>query len=302
MENVVSKAFLKSRLAIVGIVLYGASLFAPWVAEEDSHFWSFMLNLNSVRLQRATPHIVNFNGWFYFKDFWSVNLGRDSHYLTSNFTPSGLYAGWLLVFLLQVSTLILYAFWLFKPNLRSRRLLVWCIVLFPIASLLLDVCQCMAQWEIQYHSIYEPFVFPYLGFWLAVAAVLLLTVSYVRQTRRKLLTRQNLLIVASVLLLILGPLLFLTNELEFQTQVTKLMYIQQYVPVAERPGNPEIWKTDFARITTVAGIFRVRVTYNNPQYCCCELEVPVISYSILLGIYGSMGYYAREPIFLLVTS
>jgi hypothetical protein len=144
---------------------------------------------------------------------------------------------------------------------------------------------------------YEPFVYPFLGFWLALAAVLLLSVSYFRSTEHMLLTRRSLMIVVLVLLLISGMLFFFTNELEFQTQVTKLMDVQKKAASTELLGNPEIWKVDFARIMAVAEIFRAQVRYNSPNYYYCELEVPVISYRILLGIYDSMGYYAQEPIF-----
>jgi hypothetical protein len=142
------------------------------------------------------------------------------------------------------------------------------------------------------------FAYPFFGFWLALVAVLLLSVSYFRSTEHTPLTRSSLMKAVLIILLASSLLFFFTNELEFQTEVTKLMYVQKTVTGTELPGSPENWTVDFAKIMAVAEIFRARLVYNSPNYYHCELEVPVISYTILLRIYNSMGYYAREPIFL----
>jgi hypothetical protein len=300
-ENVARKTFLKSKLAIAGLVIYETALFIPWVVEEGfyiSYFWSFMVHLNWLRFVGWPHGIVYRNDWFYFLDFWSVNLGQSNQYLTSVSRPFGLYAGWFFLFVLQVSTLILFFLLLIRSNLRSRRILVWCVVLFPIISLFLGAYQCIIQSEIQYHSMNGIFAYPFFGFWLALVAVLLLSVSYFRSTEHTPLTRSSLMKAVLIILLASSLLFFFTNELEFQTEVTKLMYVQKTVTGTELPGSPENWTVDFAKIMAVAEIFRARLVYNSPNYYHCELEVPVISYTILLGIYNSIGYYAQEPIFL----
>jgi hypothetical protein len=302
-DNVTGKTFLKSKLAIAGLIIYETALFIPWVVEESlfnssSYFWSFMVDLNWLWIRGSPIRFSFYHDWFYFLDFWSVNLGQSKQYLTSIFEPFGLYVGWFFLFVLQISTLILYLLLLIRSNIQGRHILVWCVVLFPIISLLIGAYQCIIQSEIRYHSTNGIYAYPFFGFWLASAAVLLLSVSYFRSIKRTSLTRRNLMKTMLIILLASSLVFFFTNELEFQTKVTKLMDVWKTVVGTESSGSIENWTVNFARIMAVAKVFRARLVRNIPNYYACELEVPVISYRILLEIYSFMGYHAREPIFM----
>lgn len=91
---------------------------------------------------------------------------------------------------------------------------------------------------------------------------------------------------AIILIFVAGFLLI--NEFQFQISVTKDMTVEKL----------ELWERDFNKIVVIANIFRARVIYADPKYLYCKLEVPVISYRILMFIYNNMGFIAREPIFL----
>jgi hypothetical protein len=301
------KPFLRKRLTVLALILFASTIFIPWIVERNltltpSYFWSFMVHFNWLEIRGWPIHKFIFHDdWFFFQDFWFKTFGSSYRYLTGPSNPYGLYLGWLCIFVCQISTVVLWLVHLFKPAFLKKDLCIFGVIILPFVSLFLGVHQCLVQCGIHYHSSYQPQVFPYFGFWLTVVSVALLLISFRKAPEWTSLKRFKTRKVALGVFLVCVLGFFVVNELEFQTRVTKLMVIERRVKPEELPGDPELWEGDFNRIVAVADIFRARVRYNSPKYYHCELEVPVISYEILMVIYNSMGYHAHEPTFLYIS-
>lgn len=300
-DSMEKKPFLRKRLTALALILFASTIFIPWVVERNltltpSYFWSFMVHFNWLEIRGwDILQFIFHDDWFFFQDFWFKTFGSSYRYLTGPSNPYGLYLGWLLIFACQISTLVLWLVHLFKPAFLKKDLCIFGVIVLPLVSLFLGVYQCYVQWEIYYS--YQPQVFPYFGFWLAVVSVALLLVYFRRAPERVSLKRLKTRKVALGVFLVCVLGFFVVNELEFQTKVTKLMVIRKPVKTEELTRDPKLWEGDFNRIVAVANVFRARVSDNNPKYYRCELEVPVISYTILMVTYNSMEYHAYEPTF-----
>lgn len=238
-------------------------------------------------------------GWVYFGDFWLGNLPKG--YALSQHVGEGLsrvYFGWVLVLVCQFATLLLWIMQLIKPQFLSKKLYIVGLILFPLSSLLLGVYQWYIHMNIQYLSYAHSDAFPYFGLWIVGICEALLLISLFRSPEWAARKRYRWKRIILGTFLIFVALFFLVNEIEFQTKVTKILFVSKKVKSTELPGDPKVWEADFAKILDVAYLFRARVFYNEPDYYYCELEVPVVSYESLKAIYTAMGYSAREEFFL----
>jgi len=286
------KPFLQARLTRLGLILFTLTIVAPWIVVGSSYIWPFM-----AFLQWKGGH----TGWAYFGDFWLGNLPKG--YAFSQHAGEGLsrvYFGWVLVLVCQFATLLLWIMQLIKPQFLSKKLYIAGLILFPLSSLLLGVYQWYIHMNIQYLSYAHSDVFPYFGLWIAGICEALLLISLFRSPEWAARKRYGKKRIILGTLLIFIALFFLVNEIEFQTKVTKFLYVQKNVENTELPGDPKVWEADFARILAVAYLFRARVFDNDPNYYYCELEVPVVSYASLKAIYIAMGYGVQEGTFLTV--
>lgn len=309
-EGMKKKPFLRKRLTVLALIIFASTIFVPWVVEmgfglTPSYFWSFMTHVRWLEIRRwGTHQLISHNNWFFFQHFWFKTFGSSYQYVIGPSEPYGLYLGWLLIFVCQISTLVLWLVHLFKPAFLKKNVCIFGVIVFPFVSLLTGVYQRYVQWEIHYHSdtFYQSQVFSYFGLWLAVVSVALLLISFRRAPESTSLKRFKTRKVALGIFLVCVLGFFVVNELEFQTKVTKLMVVGKRANSGEElPGDPKLWEGDFNRIVTVANVFRARVYFNSPKYYHCELEVPVVSYGVLMVIYNSMGYRAYEPTFLYIS-
>lgn len=298
------KAFFKKKLTVFALALYVCATFLPWMVETYDYrgrfwspgsgsvfFWSFMaLHKDSLFL---------FDGfWFnqkfgYFLDWYSM-------------TPFfSLYLGWILVLFCQVVTVILGCDEWLELRVPFKDWHALGVVMLPVSSLVLALYQRIMQNEMIYQSDIPAYSVEFFwGFWLAAASVAFLFISILLSPERVQFKRCNTLLKMTlrktapliIPLCLVGFLLF--NEFQFQTGVTKAMYIQPEVCRQEIPCDPKFWEDDFDRILAVANVFRARVGYNNPEYCYCSFEVPLVSYRLFAAILHSMGYIAEEPHFL----
>jgi glucan phosphoethanolaminetransferase (alkaline phosphatase superfamily) len=267
----------------------------------QASFWSFMVDFHVTTIKGwgRQPQFIAHNGRFFLNDFWFGSFVQNYGEVSSALqTPVGVNFGWFLVFLLQASALVVWFAQLVKPLLPKRGLWSLMVLVFPWASFIMGLAQCQIHSNIEYHQFGNAEAIPYFGLWIASVSVVLLSISYWRSPETETLKRFGLrkLALTFFFLSVIAFLLF--NEAEFQTKVTKLMYVQRTVENGELPGDPQKWTADFNRIAFIAEIFRARVIYNTPEYYYCELEVPAVSYGTLISILSSVGYYAKEPIFL----
>jgi hypothetical protein len=266
----------------------------PWIAVETPHFdswyfWPFM-----AFFQRIGGHA----GWVYLADFWSGNFPRG--YVFSQYAGDGLpvvYFGWLFVFICQFAGLLLWIIHMVRPRFLAKKLCVAGLILFPLSSLFLGVYQWYIHLNIQYLSYAHSVMFPYFGLWITGICVALLLISLLRSPEWAVRKRYGWKRIFLGTFLMLIALFFLVNEIEFQTRVTKILYVQKNVESTELPGDAKVWEADFARIVAVADVFRARVRLYDSEYYFCELVVPVVSYESLKAIYKEMGYGAWEPTF-----
>lgn len=282
------KPFLQARLTRLGLILFALTIFTPWIVVGSSYLWPFMAFL------QWGEH----TSWAYFGDFWLGNLPK--RYTFSLHAGEGLsrvYFGWVLVLFCQIATLLLWIMQLIKPQFLSKKLCIAGLILFPLSSLLLGVYQWYITLNIQYLSYDHSIVVPCFGLCLAGICEALLLISLLKSPEWAARKRYGWKKITLATLLILIALFFLVNEIESQTKVTKLMYVQKNVESTELPGDPKMWEPDFARILAVAYLFRARVFNNDPDYYFCEIEIPVVSYESLKAIYTAMGYLAQEASF-----
>lgn len=237
------------------------------------------------------------NDWAYFQEFWFTSYPFYSPYGQSSI---GLNLGWFLVFAIQVWTGVLCLSHRYKIVWLLRGWEATAIVASTFFASIAGVYQLIVQHDIFYESIgnYRASFHP--GFWIALASLVLLIISYQksleREQAKKLFSHiRHSWKLSLAIILILTSLFLLVNESQFQTHVTKNMIIEKRgLP---KPADPKLWESDLKTITTIAGLFRARLTHNSPEYLYCELEVPVISYRLLMAIYNSIGFIAREPTF-----
>ena len=239
--------------------------------------------------------VVNYNGRFLLTDFWFGGFAQAYKEVSSVFfTPVGLSVGWFLVFLFQVSTLLLWFVQLIRSSLPRRDTCALLVLLLPWASFVFGVGQSYVQSNVEYRQLNNVELTPYFGLWMAAVSVVLLLISFWRSSEADTLRRSGWKKVALSIFLLSIVGFFIVNETEFQTKVTKNMY----VGYGDMPGDPDKSTVDFHRLLVVAGIFRARIVENSAEYGYCELEVPVVSYGTLVFVLRSMGFAAREPIFL----
>jgi hypothetical protein len=180
----------------------------------------------------------------------------------------------------------------------------WLLIL-PVVTLLLAVYQLFIQREIYYHDDLRSYVgHLHIGFWvslLSFATVLIATLKASKQPRLKMMltslkkmSKKKLL----ALIILSYVVFFIVQELEFQGGVTKLMLVVNMKDSQKIRANPQLWESQFSRITLIASLFRAQIIKNLPEYAYCRIIVPLISYQILATILTSMGYEVGEPTFL----
>lgn len=293
-----SYPFLKRKLTIFALGLYFSAIFLPWLLEDYSiprgfrreikgtmTNWSFMTNHN--------------DNWLYFQNFWFA--GSPPPWLYWMYGPIfvGLYVGWFLLFALQVLVaMFCFSYW-FKRMWLLRGWEATAILASTFVAVLVGVFQFIVQYDIFYKSMGEHGVKFHLGFWIAFTSSVLLTISYWRSPEREQIKRFCPSLRRSwksslVIVLIFTSTFFLVNEFQSQTYVAKRMVVEKRLKPGSIPADPKLWESYSRTIITIAGFFRAKVTSNYPEYLFLVLEVPVISYRVLMTIYNSIGFIASE--------
>ncbi|MDH5770415.1 MAG: hypothetical protein OEZ25_03915 [Candidatus Bathyarchaeota archaeon] len=262
---------------------YGGRYFSPGYGSIS--FWSFMA--------------TNKNGCFFLEDFWfNQEFGNFLGWYSSNPFFS-LYSGWILIFVCQVITVILWCNAWLRWRVPFEEWHALGVVMLPVSTLVLAFYQRIMQYEMTYQTNIPMYSARFhWGFWLAAISVILLFMSFLfspehlQFKRWKTLLKKHLrkATLSTICICIVG--FFIFNEFCLQTGATKAMYIQRATHA------PNVWEDDFNRILQIANLFRARVRYNSPDYCYCYFEVPLPSYRMFAAILHSMGYIAREPYFL----
>jgi hypothetical protein len=296
------KPFLRRKLTIAALVLFISAIFLPWClvtagSLRGTSFFSFMVDFRIVTVSYPPLDIIEHSGRLFLFDFWFGSFVQ--HYIASSSIyqrPVGLNVGWFLVFLLQVTTLIVwFAELIGSPPRRG----IWAllVLVFPWASFILGLTQCYVHSTIEYGQSGGIGALPHFGLWIVSISVFLLLISFWRSRETETLRKfgRRKLALSIVIVLLVGFLI--ANELEFQTGVTKGMYVEKTTEPGESLADAQEWTTDFNRILAVASLFRARIERNYPKHFYCYLEVPVVSYGALAHILNSMGYTAREPTF-----
>lgn len=301
------KQFFERKLTIFALVLYISAMFLPWISEYfwqmNLHgryynwlFWSFMAKFDYDYLLFGSIFRYNIRTREFFV-YLSVYLRRPILFF-------GLYFGWVLIFTCQILTIILWFNHRFRLGVPLKEWHAFGVVGLPVMTLILAVYQRLIQEEMIYRTMWDEYSVDFrLGFWIAAASTVLLLISYARAPEREQIKRFKTLVKRSFRMV--GPTIipicimgfFLVNELYFETGVTKLMYVEKKVKAEDVLGDPKFWENHLDKIVAVASLFRARVVYSKSDYFFCEIEVPIISYRILMTIYNRMGYIAREPIF-----
>jgi len=218
---------------------------------------------------------------------------------------SGLYTGWVLVFVLQILTMTYLA--VYVLNLRvSQRLRehhsVWFVVL-PLLTIAFAVYQLFVQHEMMYHNYSLNPIRPNVGFWTALLSFTILLVAVLgapEQSHLKAVPKsfkRTLKRRWPVLVLLFTVALPVVAELEVQTNVSKGMLVENRKDFQAIHENPALWEPNYNKISLLASLFRARITDNHPDYAYCRLDVPVVSYGILIAILNASGYWAGEPTF-----
>lgn len=287
-----------NRLVISALTLYSISIFLPWVYEErvlpswilfrfygrdNLWFWSFM--------ERRNEEILLF-GRFWFP-------GRA---IPSYARWDGLYAGWILIFVLQILAVaystVYVLNWKVSERLRDYHS-VWLVIL-PVLTLVFGVYQLFVQSEIMGRNLGLTLIRPHFGFAAAIlsTAILLVAVrwapeqSHLRTVPKAFKRTVKRTWPAIILFFIIA--LPLVAELQAQTGVSKAMLVENRKDFQEIYENPALWETHFNKISSLASLFRARIIHNRPDYAYCVLEVPVISYGILAALLNSLGYWTGE--------
>lgn len=298
MVSRISSSFFRRKLTIFALALYFSAIFLPWLVEDyvvvrvgfrewlrvTDTYWSFVAYHN--------------NNWSYFQEFWFAGFPGLSPY---GWGPSSLYLGWFLLFTVQIWVGVLCFSYRFKWIWLLRGWEATAVVASTFFTSVVGIFQFVVQHDIFYEDIGGYRVIPHFGFWVALASLMLLTISYWRSSEREQVKRffsslRRSWKLSLVLILILVSAFLLVNEFQFQTGVTKHMVVEIRGPA--KPADPKLWEGYFKTIITIATLFRARVTYNSPEYLYCQLEVPVISYRLLMAVYNSIGFIAGEPTFM----
>lgn len=244
-------------------------------------FWSFMSQYDFIRSRDGWDFdpIVHVSGRVLFVDFWLGDYS--SVYGANRYLPSSpmiLYVGWLPMFIIEVSTLLLWLVIGIRPALRGKEFLSTLLFILPWVALVFGLGQQFVQSQYASISLYWGFIV------LAISAILLLVAfspSPEARVFRKIGWKKALLAVILVLI-VSFPII---NAVESQTRVTKLMY------VANLTGSGN-WTSDVSRISLVAALFNARVAWNRPNYFYCVISVPAASFDLLITLFGAMGYRA----------
>jgi len=291
-------------LVVLALVLFSISIFLPWVFEEgfnftwnpgrllplriDLRFWSFMAMQGGKTWQLDT--------------FWF----SEPMYAIPQYAPSnGLYLGWALVLVLQILTVIyqvVYVLnWKVSEKLREHHS-VW-FLLLPLLTIAIALYQLFVQHGIMYQDLGVNSIRPDVGFAIAFLSFMLLLVSVFRapeQSHFKAIPKtfkRTLKKIWPILVLFSIVAMPLIAEAEIQSGVSKTMLVELRKDFQAIHENPSLWEPHNNRISMLAGLFRARIIINRPNYAYCELNVPVISYEVLIAVLNVLGYWAGEPSF-----
>ena len=288
-QTLQQKSFFKKKLTVFALALYISGAFLPWMVESYGSYGLRFRDIGSVSFWSFM--VENKNGYFFLEDFW-FNLELD-YFL--GFFPmrrvSSLYSGWILIFVCQVTTVILWCNARLRWKVPFEEWHALGAVMLPVSSLILAFYQRIIQYEMTIKApipIYSAKF--HWGFWLAAISVALLFTSFLFSPEHSQFKRcKNLLKkhvrkapLSTICICIVG--FFIINEFYFQTGATKRISVQTTTYA------PDVWEYDFNRILLIANLFGARVRDSRPGLC--NIEVPLPSYQIFAAILRSMGYVA----------
>jgi hypothetical protein len=291
------KPFFRRRLTRIALIIFAFSLFVPWVAMDDfyghrSYFWSSIVDFHywNFVVGFDAPRVVYYTYRFFLTDYWFGQFAA-TYQKIAYWSGSlvGLGTGWFLVFFFQLSTLIYAIALLTKPSLAKRNVSALLIVLFASASLFFGIAQYIVQSTIKFGYFGVNTSFPCLGLWLAAISVPVLLVSFLRSSEASALKIHRKKILGILFLLAVAGF-FVFNELQFQTGVTRVLFITKIPQQGEKPASQDQLNAHLNEILFVANVFRARLIQNTPGYIEYVLEVPAVSYRVMSSILHSMGY------------
>jgi len=294
-----------NKLVILALILFSFSIFLPWVAQQYIFFtWGFPRRFLKIDLLFWSFMVRQDGEILWFGRFWF--LGQRSVIFDYSTSWNGLYLGWALIFVLQILTVvysIIYSLRLRVSERLREHHSAWLVIL-PLLTIVLAVCQMFIQNEMMYHDVGLNPIQPQVGFAIALLSTAILLVAVLKapeQSHLKTISRAfkrtpkktwlGLVLLSLVALPVVA-------ELEARTGVSKEMTVEYRKDFDVIHENPVLWETHYNRISSLASFFGARVTYNRPEYAYCSLEVPIVSYGILAALLNGLGYWTGEPAFM----